>query len=157
MITQLTPHFSLAEFTLSQDAVRKGINNELPENLLSNAVAVCTQVENVRSFFDNRPITVSSGYRSPQVNADVGGVADSAHTKACAMDFNIKGLTPWEVVITLKNAANVGRLTGIIYDQIIYEYGSWIHFGIAASGKPRFQFLTIDHFGTREGLWAIRQ
>lgn len=155
MITLLTPHFSLAEFTLSQNAARKGINNNLPDNLLLNAVAVCTRMEVVRSFFDNVPILVSSGYRSPQVNKDVGGVADSAHTKACAIDFNVAGKTPWEVCNELAYAHSHNKL-GVIFDQIIYEYGRWIHLGIAVTGKPRYQFLTIDSHGPRDGILPIR-
>lgn len=155
MITKLSPNFYLAEFTLSQDAVRKGINNDIPDALIPNAVATCSQMELVRSFFNNVPILVSSGYRSPQVNADVGGQPYSAHTKGCAMDFNVAGKTPWDVVVALKAAYESNKL-GIAFDQIIYEFGRWVHFGIAVAGKPRYEFLTIDKQGTRVGLWEIR-
>ena len=75
---RLTAHFSLEEFTASDQAVRHGIDNTLPAQYANNALLTAQMMERVRSFLSERagrevPITVTSGYRCPELNAVAGG------------------------------------------------------------------------------------
>lgn len=79
---QLSAHFRVREFAC-QDG--------------SDAVLVAPRLvmvlETIRAHF-GAPITISSGYRTPQYNAKVGGVAHSQHCYGTAADISVKGQTP---------------------------------------------------------------
>lgn len=46
---------------------------------------ICYKLDRAREFFDG-PIYLTCGYRSPEHNAEIGGVPNSAHTKGMAAD-----------------------------------------------------------------------
>jgi hypothetical protein len=143
-MTLLTPHFTLEEFTLSQTAARKGINNAVPPQEYKNLKRCAETMETVRALLGDLPILISSGYRSPKVNAAVGGSKNSAHMSGLAVDFSCPAFgTPLAICEAL--APHMERL-GI--DQLIHEYDTWVHLGLS-TGVPRHMALTIDTNGTR--------
>lgn len=149
MSRQLTEHFTLDEFTLSQTAARLGLDNEPDAAALANLHQLAETLEDVRVLLAGVPILISSGYRSPAVNKAVGGVADSAHTRGLAADFTAPSFGPPKAICRVleMHMANLG------IDQLIYEYSSWVHLGLAADPyPPRFMALTIDQGGTRSGF-----
>ena len=79
---QLSAHFRVREFAC-QDG--------------SDAVLVAPRLvmvlETIRAHFD-APVVIHSGYRTPQYNAKVGGVAHSQHCYGTAADISVKGQTP---------------------------------------------------------------
>lgn len=145
-MTQLTPHFSLAEMTVSETAARKGLNNTPAQPELQNLVRLCRVLEKVRTILDEKPILISSGYRSPAVNAAVGGSKTSAHMSGLAADFIVPGFGgPLVVCRTLQK-----HIQELGIDQLIWEFDTWIHLGLR--DPPRHQALTIDAKGTRTGF-----
>ena len=70
---QLTPHFSLEEFTLSSTALALRIHNLPTEAHLVNLRVLAERMEEVRALF-GALIEITSGYRNPQVNQAVRGV-----------------------------------------------------------------------------------
>lgn len=90
-------HFNLSEFFRSSAAAENGIKNE-PS--IDERAAI---VRNINLLVDNvldpvrdrvgDPITITSGYRCPQVNRLVGGVDNSQHMSGCAADFHVLGFT----------------------------------------------------------------
>lgn len=46
---------------------------------------ICYKLDRARDLF-GAPIELTCGYRSPEHNAEIGGVPDSAHTKGMAAD-----------------------------------------------------------------------
>jgi hypothetical protein len=54
-------------------------------------------LEDARDHFGDKPVTINSGYRCPEHNAEVGGVEDSQHVEGTAADFTVEGATPAEV------------------------------------------------------------
>lgn len=148
---QLSPHFSLEEMTLSETGVRHHADNTPDAEHLERLTRTCAKMEQVRDLL-GAAISVSSGYRSPEVNALVGGAKNSAHVLGYAVDFNCRQVGPPLVVAkVLKEARQKGLLK---YDQLIHEFGSWAH--ISFDPQARQQDLTIDHYGTRLGLLPIR-
>ncbi len=150
-MTILTKHFSLEELTISETAVRRGWSNTPPpeiEAILRDVTA--PGMERVRTILGDKVISVSSGYRSPKVNAAVGSKPTSAHPKGYAVDFNCFSLGRPLVVAKLIESSDLE------FDQLIHEFGSWVH--ISFEPRPmRGQVLTIDALGTRTGLLPIRQ
>jgi zinc D-Ala-D-Ala carboxypeptidase len=149
MATQLTPHFTLEEFTDSQTAARKGLNNVPPLGSpeRANLMRTAEVMEQVRTILGDKPILISSGYRSPQVNAAVGGSKSSAHMSGLAVDFSCPGFgTPHAICKKLHS-----HMKPLGIDQLIHEYDTWVHLGLS-TGDPRHMALTIDNRGTRTGF-----
>ena len=138
MSTKLSEHFTLAEMTRSQTAARHGIDNTPPPEVVANLAAVCNLLEDIRKLA-GRPISVSSGYRGPKVNARVGGSKTSQHCKGEAADFDIIGMTT-------EAAYQLIKQSGLVYDQLIQEFGSWVHVSFRRDGQNR-----------RQNLRAVRQ
>ena len=119
---QLTPHFSLEEFTLSSTALALGIENTPTPAHLENLRKLAEHMEDVRALFD-KVIEITSGYRNPQVNAAVGGVPNSAHAIGFAADFHVHGFKDLE-------AAKRIRDSGLAFDQLIFEKNRCVHLSI---------------------------
>lgn len=138
---QLSKNFTLSEFTISQKAARLGLNNIPSPEVLERLKHTAEQMEKIRKIL-GYPISISSGYRSPEVNSVVGGAKNSQHVLGEAVDFTCpKFGTPDSIVRKLKEY-------GIEYDQLIKEFNSWVHISFKQSGN-RKQALVIDSEGTR--------
>jgi hypothetical protein len=96
-------------------------------------------LEKVRALLGSRPVLVSSGYRSPGVNAAVGGARDSLHLQGLAADFTCPSFgAPRAICLKIADS-------DLQFDQLICE-GTWVHIGLAPAGcAPRGQILTA-HF-----------
>jgi hypothetical protein len=120
---KLSEHFSLDEFTASETALRKGIDNTAPPVITEKLRMLAATLEQVRSLLGNNSIRVSSGYRCLELNRAIGSGDLSAHTLGYAVDFTCPGFgTPKEV-------ANKIAESPIKFDQLIYE-GTWVHLSI---------------------------
>lgn len=143
----LSINFTLEEFTASDLAKRKGIANTLPKDLIAEAGKTCQMMEDILNFL-GRPIVITSGYRSIELNQAVGSSDRSDHVKGMAIDFKCPEFgTPYQIAMALK--ANIDAL-GI--GQIIYEFGSWIHVSTRTPTKTVNRVITIDKAGTRLGI-----
>jgi hypothetical protein len=133
---QISEHFSLDEFCFSAAAARLSLDNTPEPTVITRLSWVAAVMETVRTLLGDRPVVVSSGYRSVEVNKAVGGAVTSAHCRGLACDFTCPGFgTPIQVALTIQKSE-------IDYDQLILEYG-WVHVGLAAEGAlPRREALT---------------
>lgn len=138
MPKMLTPHFSLDELIFSQTSARLGIDNTPDAAVLANLKRLAGVLEQVRAALGGTPIVISSGYRSPNLNKAVGGAQNSAHVSGLAVDFTAPHFG--SVLATAKAIAK----SDIAFDQMIFEYGRWVHLGLATgSAPPRRQLLSI--------------
>lgn len=143
---KLSPHFSLDELTFSQTAVRKGIDNDPPADVLERLTHTAAQMEKVRALLGGLPIHVSSGYRSPRLNRAIGGAAKSHHVLGCAVDFTCRAFgSPLEVCQRL-------AASDLQFDQLIEEHGRWTHISFAP--PLRRQILTYRNGRYTPGLRA---
>ena len=133
---KLSEHFNLDEFTASETALRKGIDNTAPPVVTEKLRMLAATLEQVRGLLGNNSIRVSSGYRCVALNRAIGSSDLSAHTLGYAVDFTCPGFgTPKEV-------ANKIAESPIKFDQLIYE-GTWVHLSI--DPRNRREVLTA-HF-----------
>lgn len=143
---KLSRWFTLDELTHSETAARYGISNDPTPAAMANLRLLAGVLDRAREYLGH-PVFVSSGYRATAVNRAVGGKPTSAHVHGLAADITCPGFgPPIEVAKALANS-------GIEFDQIIHEFGRWVHISIPKPGtEPRRQRLTINQSGTREGL-----
>ena len=86
-------YFSLSEFSHSDTAVSLGIDNTVPwEYIPKIQHLVHCVLDPIREHW-GLPIRVTSGYRSPELNEEVGGVEDSWHMDGCAADITALGIS----------------------------------------------------------------
>ena len=153
MSTILTKNFTLEELCWSSTAKQHKIDNITKDPLIiAKLKLVCENIlQPVREHY-GKPVNVNSGYRGPELNRLVGGVSTSQHCKGEAADFEIKGLSNYELALWVKE--------NLDFDQLILEYcddikfnpnAGWVHCSYKASGN-RKQCLTINKKGTRLGL-----
>ena len=148
---RLSQHFSLDEFEVSETAARLGIDNHVPAHLMGDLMYTARALEVVRQALGKVPVVITSGYRSPALNAAVGGAKTSQHMAGQAVDFIVPGFgRPIEVCRKILEA-------GVVFDQLILEFssrsgtGGWTHISFVPSGA-RHQVLTIDRRGIQRGI-----
>lgn len=138
-MTQLSPHFSLAEMTATS---HRNLDNTPTPEIVATLADTAQRLETVRSLLGH-PIHVNSGYRSPAVNSAVGGVSDSAHMTGHACDFICPDFgAPLDICRRL--ATTHASQGGIPFDQVIEE-GTWVHISFAPT--MRGQVLTKNPEG----------
>lgn len=137
----ITRHFTSSEFSHSSTAIRLGLKNEIPFNLLPNALKVCRALETIRESY-NLPIIISSGYRSPELNKLIGGSSSSSHMTGEAVDFTIPGISNVDICKEIPKILES-------FDQVIYEFGpqGWVHLGMGP--LMRNELLTASKEGSK--------
>ena len=138
---KLSPNFTLAEMTVTQH--RELDNTPAPE-VIANLTRLAEFLEQVKTLLGGKPIIVNSAYRSPAINASVGGKPTSQHVHGCAADIRVPGMTPDQVVRAVVASA-------LPFDQCIREFDAWTHISIpnTVKEKPRKQALIIDRTGVK--------
>lgn len=108
---KLSPNFQRSEFEKS---------GPMPDNCVPMYVRLCNEIlEPIREHF-GKAIRITSGYRSPEHNAAIGGSKTSQHVGTpthCAADIQIADTD-------IAEAFNWIRLHSMLpFDQAILEYG----------------------------------
>jgi hypothetical protein len=139
---QLSDNFYLDEFTRSQTASRRGIDMSVGQSTVVyfNLRRLCRRVlQPLRDALG--PVHIISGYRPLKLNRLIGGAHTSQHITGQAADIVATGHTPLEVANWLR-----AHVTG--YDQVIHEFGQWVHVSIPSAA--------LHEPARRERLTAIK-
>ena len=137
---QLSEHFSYEELIHTD---HRQYDNTPTDKELANLVRLAEFLEVVKAVLGGKPIVINSAFRSAQVNAAVGSKDSSQHRTGCAADIRVPGMTPDEVMKSIRSA-------DIEFDQAIREFDRWTHISIPAEGvAPRKTALIIDKTGSR--------
>lgn len=136
-------YFTIKELTRSDTAIRKGIDNTAPKEAQENLTSLVDNVLDPLREAWGKPITVTSGYRCPELNRAVGGSATSDHLKGRAADITAGSRAQNKELFML-----VQKL-GLSFDQLIHEKGSvkegpdWVHVSYRAKKQNRKQILYL--------------
>ena len=150
----LSKNFTLNEFTKSVSAIRNDIDNSPNAEHIRNIQLLVKYVLQPLREGLNKPIRITSGYRSESLNKLIKGSKKSQHCKGQAADlqFKVDGVMNnkmiWDKVIEL----------GLPFDQMINEFNySWIHISYnheynrkslleayKESGKTKYKYHTIE-------------
>lgn len=125
---KLSEHLDLAEVVKSDSAKRRGISNmPTPEHIENFKKLAVNVFEPIRKHF-GVPIHISSGYRSKELNAVIGGASNSDHCFGMALDLDQQGhkggVTNKQVFDFIKD--------NLKFKQLIWEGGTkqepdWVH------------------------------
>jgi zinc D-Ala-D-Ala carboxypeptidase len=139
---QLSKNLSLAEFSYSELAKRKGINNTPKGDHLEAAKELAKNIFQPISNHFQTSIFISSGYRSQALNSQIKGASKtSQHSKGEAIDIDMDGRggpSNTEIFHYIKENLN--------FDQLIWEFGTnekpdWVHVSYKKGGPQRKQIL----------------
>ena len=126
---KLSQHFNLHEFARSEKAAELGIDNTpAPEHAEALRLLCLHVLQPLREHL-GKPITITSGYRSPALNKAIGGAAGSQHTKGEAADIKVRGLPA-------EDLAREIVLAGLPFDQVIWyadDNGGQVHVSFSAA------------------------
>jgi len=140
----ISEHISYREATFSATAIRRQIENKPTEEQLENMRKLAMNVfEPLRKGLGNRPIRISSFFRSITLNHVIGGSITSQHCanfgSAIDLDNDVMGNPDnMEIFCYIKD--------NLEFDQLINEYPnndltpSWVHVSFN-EGKNRKQVL----------------
>lgn len=133
---KISKHLDLSEVVRSESAKRAGVSNmPTPEHLENFKILAENVFEPIREHF-GVPIHISSGYRSKELNAKIGGSLTSQHCSGEAIDLDNDGssITNKQIFDFIKD--------NLDFDQLINEFNySWVHVSYKAKGKQRKQKL----------------
>lgn len=115
-MAKITKNFNLEEFKCKD-------GGDIPNSALLNIVELARNLEVLRTAI-NKPITITSGYRSPKYNTKIGGVKDSQHLRGTAADIKVVGMTPKEVALVIEGLIESGKMK----EGGVGVYPSWVHY-----------------------------
>lgn len=143
-----TSHFSLAELSHSDVALRRGYDNTPNDREAANLQRLIEQLLEPARALLGVPMHINSGFRCPAVNAAVGGAQNSAHMDGRACDFVPVGM---DLVAAFTALAH----SDLPYDQIIIECNAWIHVAVAKVGADPRRMAMVA--GGGPGKWFYRR
>lgn len=123
---KLSKNFSLAEFTKSQTAVRRGIDNTPSLATIDNLQLLVDNILQPLRDHYGKSVDVSSGYRSPQLNVAIGGSPTSDHCLGMAADIEIAGVDNKELAKHIKDNYKFTQLILEFYTDGVADSG-WVH------------------------------
>ncbi len=130
---KLSSNFTVKEFASHDGADKVLIDDKLVLIL-----------QNIRDHF-GRAVSISSGYRTAEYNASVGGSASSYHTKGQAADIKVKDVNP--VIVGIYANSIAGGLG--VY---AYTSGGFCHIDTRA---VKYRWLTLYKGGTNQAISKI--
>lgn len=135
MKTPISKHFNYEEFEFSIKANELGIDNRIKSEKVRYAIRllVLNLLEPLRIIV-NRPLILTSGYRCPALNKEIGKAKNSQHLLGEASDIHCESTMD---VLFLAQIVIKNRLP---FDQMIL-YNSFLHLSFKASGQQRRQVL----------------
>lgn len=116
--TAQTINFRLSEFH-SKDGT------QVPTAIRGNVQTLMQQLQVIRNYFRSQ-IIITSGYRSPEHNQNVGGSTTSMHLCGMAADLVVVGLSPNEVQEGIERLMSTGQ----IIDGGLGRYNTFTHYDI---------------------------
>ena len=142
---RLSKNFTLAEFTKSQTATRRGIDNTPEGEHMEAAKELFENV--VQAVRDHFGVTViNSGYRGPELNEAVGGSSKSQHCKGEAVDIECPGNSNYDVAKWIEDNLDFDQLILEFYTPGIPDSG-WVHVSYKPEGNRKSTLTAMKEDG----------
>jgi len=146
----LTPHFTLEEFTASAKATKLKLDNTPPPELIHRIIRTAEMLERIREKL-GVPINITSGYRCATLNRAVGGVANSDHTQGWAADIVAPAYgPPFKIALALAPLVDALGIGQLILEGV--KGKQWVHVSTHAPPNPVNRVITITDAGAQVGV-----
>ena len=130
---RISRDFTWEEMTYSRVAVENGLLNEPPFEVRLIMMELVKRLLQPLRVAYGKPIAITSGYRSPDVNRLVGGVPSSQHVKGEAADCYVPDP---------KVLLDVLLFCKLPFDQaILYKRKKFLHLSLRVNGENRYQVI----------------
>lgn len=121
-------YFDLGELLRSDSALALGIENLPDWDDIPRLQELCLLVLDPLRNAWGQPLIVSSGFRTPELNAAVGGVPASAHIIGCAADVRLASWSKRSITELYNLIVQMVEDERIDVDQVIlYRKKKFIH------------------------------
>lgn len=131
-------YFTIKELTQSGTAQKYNIKNIPNKEQEQNLIELVHNILDPLREAYKKPIIVTSGFRSPELNTKINGAKTSQHMKGQAADIRSKEDTKEEN----KKIFDLVQKLNLPFDQLIDEYDfNWVH--VSFSPRNRRQVLHI--------------
>jgi hypothetical protein len=124
---RVSEHFSLIEFVCHCPRCQ-AVGPSLIEGKIDPILV--QSLERLREIL-GKPITINSGYRCRDHNAEVGGAKQSQHVFGRAADIHVKG-------VDQKTLAEIAERVEDFEAGGIGTYPRWVHVDVRRTGKARW-------------------
>ena len=115
----VTEHFSKDEYA------GKGNGAAI---MTMESMQFCQMLEEFRVWL-KRPMAVTSWFRNPDKNKEVGGIPSSNHLRGCACDWNTNiEITEAKFIKYSKKWKSICKSHGVVGESGLYKWGC--HFGV---------------------------
>ena len=150
----LTEHFKLSEFTYSPVAIENGLPEMKPTNKqVECLIRVATVLEALRARM-SRPLHITSGFRTKELNDLIKGSPYSYHMRGCAADFVIRSENNPDLVDRRAMFAAFEYLRSYYVDSIrsVFIYinpgvnSTWIHLDVPDDVSETKAPLTAGYY-----------
>lgn len=130
---RISRDFTWEEMTYSRVAVENGLLNEPSFEVRLLMIELVKRLLQPLRVAYGKPIAITSGYRSPEVNRLVGGVSSSQHVKGEAADCYVPDP---------KVLLDVLLFSKLPFDQaILYKQKKFLHLSLRVNGENRYQVI----------------
>ena len=125
---RLTKHFTLEEYTVG---LKKGTAYVTQESYLH-----AMMLEEFRVWLE-RPMIVTSWFRTKEKNVEVGGISSSSHLRGTATDWHTDiTITEARFIKFAKKWKKICQKHGVVGEAGLYQWG--IHFGSSITYSKAF-------------------
>ncbi len=115
---QITPHFKLAEFNCKNGVAYPA------EWVQRRLKPLCEALERIRCEFGGAAIIITSGYRTPEYNKQIGGSKKSQHCEGIAADFKVEGVDARTVYAVCEKLIEKRAIP----EGGLGSYKTWVHY-----------------------------
>lgn len=112
----MAKYFKLSEFITSESAVKYKIDNS-PSPVIETRIKELMEVLDPIREALGYPITITSGYRCPELNKKIGGASTSGHLGGWTCDMQCKSLTNKEFYMFLRGYFSDKKMDELIIEK----------------------------------------
>lgn len=130
---KITTHFSWPEANCKD-------GTSVPENYKANVALIAAELEVIRHALDDKPLIISSWYRSLAHNKEIGGCATSLHLQGLAADIHSAFYSSSFVFATIFGLIK----SGVLHKAEIGLYNNFVHYGLQDNFET-FEKVTSEY------------
>lgn len=141
-INSFSKYFTFEELTNTSHSSLLDDNREKAKKYINAGKRLSKLLESIRELLGSKPITVSSGFRSHELNKKVGGSATSGHTRFECADIVPQGDIGEVFNFIMHNKDKLPDLRKAIIERVGTK--KWIHVQVKMDANSKQEFYATS-------------